>query len=394
MDCKLSSLDFRGDRTQLAAPLKQKEFHSAKGTCSTGAAASTEHSLTVSPSFASLIIFVAVLGSTLGFFFRWKQSSTLNSMPMASRDCVQKIDTFLKAGADPDCLLLGSSAFLVPAVYCEEHRLGRSLKAREADFELNKKLLQYDSAPELERQLSARLQKPITVHSLAVAGSNVSDYLLEIEALQKVGRKPKLIVCGLGVRDFVQSFWHMEPSNNPAYKLLKPGAQKPPNLDDHMLNDLREECLSSFFRQPRRLISSTQASLTNNSAVLVLPKTDEQKAAIMMQTLTELPQNAAFIEGQISAYKELLRFCQAHSMPLVIMEVPKRTGWAGVIDDATVQKIKTTIKSECQTYNIPYYNVGSGFSGSDFVDDLHPNETGGIKLFDKMATAIVEHGAL
>ncbi len=406
---------------QLVTPLKQPDLDAAKSTSSTREAASTEHGLltmsfsktrvdaskprralsppwrageAVSAAIASLIIFVAVLAATTGFFFRWKQSSTLNSMPLASRDCIEKIDTFLQTAADPDCLLLGSSVFLVPAVYCEEHRLGRSLKAREADFELTKKLLHYDSAPELERQLSVHLQKPVSVHSLAVAGSNVSDYLIEIEALQKAGRKPKLIVCGLGVRDFVQSFWHMDASNNPAYKLLKPGAQKAPKLDDQMLNDLREECLTSIFRQPRLLIATTQASLTNNSPVLVLPKTDEQMAAKMMQTLNELPKHAAFIDGQISAYKELLRFCHAHSIPFMIVEVPKRTGWAGVIDDETVQKIETTIKAECKTQSIPYYNVGRGFSASDFVDDIHPNETGGIKLFDKMATAIVDAGAL
>jgi hypothetical protein len=348
--------------------------------------------LQISAGVAATAIFLTVLVATVGWFFQWKQSSRLNSLPLASRDSVEKIDKFLHSQSDPDFVLLGSSVFLVPAVYCEEARLNHSLKNREKDAALAKWLIRCDEAPELERQLSARLQKQVTVRNLAVAGSNVSDYLIETEALYNSGHKPKLIVCGLGVRDFVQSFFRMDASNNPASKLLKSSTKT--KLDDQLVSDLREGCVTSLFSQPRKLLSVVQSDLTNNAPVMLLPKSDEEMLVKLTQTLTDAPKFPTFIEAQLSAYKELLRFCHDHSIPLMIIEVPKRTGWAGVIDDSMVRKIKSTIVGECKTYNIPYCNVGNGFSASDFSDDIHPNEKGGMKLFKKVAEAIVERGAL
>ena len=337
-------------------------------------------------------IFCAVLVAAVALFFQWKQRSTLHSLPLACRDSVEKIDTFLNGKTDPDCLMLGSSVFLVPAVYCEEHRLGHTLVAREADADLAKRLIRCDEAPELARQLSERLHKPISVRNLAVAGSNVSDYLVEIKAMHKAGHKPQLVVCGLGVRDFVQSFFRMDPKNNPAAKLLNDDVRK--NLDEQMLSDLRDSFVTKLFSQPRKVIGSVQARLTNNAPVMYVPKTDEEMAAKLIQSLTDAPKHAAFIEGQLTAYKELLQYCHDQSIPLLIAEVPKRGGWAGMVDDATVQRIKSTIVGECKTYNIPYCNVGTGFSYSDFADDIHPNEKGGVKLFDKVAAAVVERGFL
>lgn len=343
-------------------------------------------------SVAAAAIFSVVFVATVALFYQWKQQSPLQSLPLACRDSVEKIDTFLHDTSDPDCVMLGSSVFLVPSVYCEEHRLGHTLVAREKDADLAKRLIRCDDAPELERQLSKRLHKPISVRNLSVAGSNVSDYLAEIKAMHKAGRKPKLVVCGLGVRDFVQSFFRMDPKNNPAVKLIENNGQK--NLDEQMLGDLRAGCITTLFSEPRKVLASVQAYLTNNAPVMLVPQTDEEVKMKLVQTLTDASKRAAFIEGQLASYKELLSFCHDQSIPLLIVEVPKRGGWKGIVDDATVQRIKSTIVGECKTYNVPYSNIGTGFSYSDFGDDIHPNEIGGAKMFDKMAVAVIERGAL
>lgn len=345
-----------------------------------------------SASLIATAIFAVVLATTVIMFFQWKQRSTLHSLPLACRDSVEKIDTYLHSKSDPDCVMLGSSVFLVPALYCEEHREGHTLVAREADADLAKRLIRYDRAPELERQLQNRLHKPVSVLNLAVAGSNVSDYLAEIKAMNESGHKPKLVVCGLGVRDFVQSFFRMDPNNNPAAKLLTARGQK--NLDEQMLDDLREGVVVSLFSEPRKFLGKAQAQLTDNAPVKYVPKSDDEVKAKLMQTLTDAPKHPAFVEGQIASYKELLRYCHDQSIPLMIVEVPKRGGWAGVVDDATKNKIKSEITAECKAYSIPYCNVGDGYEYSDFADDIHPNEKGGIKLFDKVAAAIAKRGVL
>ncbi len=336
--------------------------------------------------------FAIALSLTVATFFQWKLRSTLHSLPLACRDSVEKIDKYLHSTNDPDCVMLGSSVFLVPAVYCEEKRAGHTLFAREADADLAKRLIRCDQAPELERQLKNRLHKPVSVLNLAVAGSNVSDYVAEIKAMHAAGHKPKLVVCGLGVRDFVQSFFRMDAQNNPAAKLLSDSGQK--KLDEQMLSDLREAVLVNIFSEPRKLLSTIQAQLTNNAPVVYVPKTDEEVKAKLTQTLIDAPKHAAFVEGQIASYKELLRYCHEQSIPLLIAEVPKRGGWAGIVDDATRDRIKSEIVQECKSYNIPYCNVGNGYVASDFADDIHPNEKGGIKLFDKVAAAVVERGVL
>lgn len=325
-------------------------------------------------------------------FVHWKQESKLHSLPLACRDSVEKLDTYLRSKDDPDCVMLGSSVFLVPAVYCEEHRLGHTLVAREADADLAKRLIRCNQAPELQRQLTRRLQKPVSVLNLAVAGSNVSDYVAEIKAMHEAGHKPKLVICGLGVRDFVQSFFRMDSQNNPAAKLLRSDAQN--NLDERMLGDLREGIATGIFKEPRQLLGAIQASLTNNAPVMFVPKTDEQVKAKLIETLTDAPKHGAFVEGQIASYKELLRYCHEQSIPLMIAEVPKRGGWSGIIDEATKKRIKSEILSQCKSYNIPYCDVGMGYEYSDFADDIHPNEKGGVKLFDKVAAAVIERGFL
>jgi hypothetical protein len=345
-----------------------------------------------SSGIIAVSLFLIGFISVTGFFFEWKQRSTFHSLPLACRDSVEKIDNFLHSKSDPDCVLLGSSVFLVPAVYCEEHRQGHNLIAREADAELKKRFIRCDNAPELQRQLSARLHKSVSVLNLAVAGSNVSDYLAEVKALRVTGHKPKLIVCGLSVRDFVQSFFRMNAQDNPAATLLRDDVQT--NATASILSDLRDVVLVNILREPRRLIASIQANLTNNAPVLYVPSTDEEMQKKLTQTVTDAPKHAAFVEGQIASYKELLRYCHDHSIPLLIAEVPKRGGWAGIVDHATESKIKSEIVAECKTYNIPYCNVGAGYNYSDFADDIHPNEKGGIKLFDKMAAAVVKRGFL
>jgi len=338
-------------------------------------------------------IFVSVFAFTVACFFQWKHESKLHSLPLACRDSVEKLDTYLRSSEDPDCVMLGSSVFLVPAVYCEEHRLGHTLVAREADADLAKRLIRCNQAPELQRQLTRRLQKPISIVNLAVAGSNVSDYLAEIKAMHEAGHKPKLVICGLGVRDFVQSFFRMDAQNNPAAKLLRADAAQN-NLDERALSDLRENIATGIFSEPRKLLGSIQAGLTNNAPVMLVPKTDEQVKAKLIETLTDAPKHGAFVEGQLASYNELLRYCHEQSIPLMIAEVPKRGGWSGIVDEATKQRIKAEIVNQCKSYNIPYCNVGMGYDYSDFADDIHPNEKGGVKLFDKVAAAVVERGFL
>lgn len=352
-------------------------------------------------SIVAVVIFASIL--LIGFFcfLEWRAHNPLNYLSASKRDVVEKVSLFINnTKSSPECLLIGSSVFLQPIVYGEQQRLGKNVIGGGADYSLRQKILHCDKAPDFEQALRTQLKSTIATKNLSLAAANVSDYLAEIRLLHERGFKPKVIVCGLGVRDFVFNYFQMNANNNPMSELSANLTKKIPvpvsNLSGiiSLLPAFKTESAEFFWRQPHLFLSEAQAAITKKAPKLRLPLSIEEMLELKKQHEAESAKQADFIEGQLHDYEALLSYCRENSIPLIIAQVPTKASWAGATDDETLHKIESTIQSGCVTNRIPYFDLRRGFNDSDFDDQVHPSPAGGKKLFERLAASVAQSGMI
>lgn len=136
----------------------------------------------------------------------------LNQNPVVS-----KLPEFINSLRNPDMIIVGSSLMLVPAVRCDD--TVDHVRTRYDGWYYRNHIQEYNRSEYLQKSLSRALGQDIQIVNLGVVGSMMSDHYLIFKKTIDAGKTPKLVICGVAPRDFMDNC-RAEVEQTPTYKVL------------------------------------------------------------------------------------------------------------------------------------------------------------------------------
>lgn len=337
---------------------------------------------------------------------------------------VSKLPQQLAAGTNPDVLLLGSSLVLVPAVRCDDQFHGR--KTRYDRWYYRNCIDEYTKADFLQSLLGKKTGKKVEVLDLAVAASLMSDQYLILKKYLATGKHPKLIICAIAPRDFLDNL-RPDLEKTPTYSILadltclQDLIQSKPtlaSLSDFVFgnfsnyyknrtdyNSFIKAATSRFTGHPIDLYHSTVgkktarpiASSRSDVSVLDSSKADYGPKANVLEDLEGyrkiyLPVNHQLYDKQISYLEKFLQLADSNKIPVLLVDMPLTRENLEVLPLAAQKKYRADIsrlaKNSGARLLIPEDH--KEYQLADFEDSVHMNASGGKKLFTSIARALTD----
>lgn len=370
---------------------------------------------------------VAVLCG-LGLFFGinmlmllWQPLSRVNpeTLPSAHTWTYWATKEFNKLSKAPDVVICGSSVMMHPIARVEaEH------KNENVDYVLDHKSTYL--ADKLRETLN---NKDLSCYSFALPGSMVSDDYMVVRSLLLGDRKPSVIVLGLTLRDFIDSGVTC-PGATPPFRYLK----RYTNIDefadlampqiwqrmDYWLGKL------VYFNGKKMDLQTILSENTKNGLDPIYKKAFAPCKLVEMDPTRNTPAN---LRGEIEAgmmlahpveadtyldntaeyrkrYKRndpkmfeiqskfldrLLSEANAKSVKVVIVNIPVSEENHTLMPPGMYEKFKERVSQLAAKHSIEFVDPSDQMklSKTDFYDSVHMNASGGRKLLDQFAAAIV-----
>lgn len=333
-----------------------------------------------------------------------------------------KLPEFMHQHTTPDLLMLGSSLVVVPAVRCDDEL---NNKRTRYDQEYRRTYLNgYNKAEYLQKILAEKVQKPVHIANLGVIASMMSDHQLILEKTLDSGKKPKLVVCCLAPRDFLDNY-RAQVESTPVYQVL---------ADAQFLEDLfarhakLDEILSyatgliwhyyqvradyktiivgqtadlldrptSLFMAAFNAHAKKENATANNAALEDDPmrtkkphkSPDYDAPPNTLEDLENyrnvyLPVNDKCFETQRTYLEKLLKECQDSHIPILIVNMPLTKQNKDILPAELWSRYFATVKGLCTKYGASYYDADdqSSYTLADFEDSCHMNAQGGKKFY-------------
>ncbi|MBX9669018.1 MAG: DUF1574 domain-containing protein [Candidatus Obscuribacterales bacterium] len=347
---------------------------------------------------------------------------------------VSKLPPCLSSAENPEVLLLGSSLVLVPSVRCDDTFHGR--KTRYDRWYYRNVIDEYTKADFFQDALAKASGKQRNVIDLAVAASMMSDQYLILKKYLDSGKTPRLIVCGVAPRDFLDNL-RQDPEKTPTYSIL---------ADLTCINDLMEskrskEAIANFAfgyicdayknRRDYSTVLTGLASRTTGHPVDLYQATHEKEKDVdtsTMDLLAEpkedasvlsaakpiyearenrlldlkeyrriyLPVNDRVFKLQMGYLEKFLSLAYSKNIPVVLVEMPVTRENLALLPEYVTKRFSNKVKQLSTTYNAKVVTSARDltFETSDFEDSVHLNDKGGMRLFGFVAGKIGRDRAL
>lgn len=364
------------------------------------------------------ILFIVVIDGLLSFYKPLRHFNNFGFTPLDLNPLVAKLPEFMHQHESPDLLMLGSSLVVVPAVRCDDEMNNRRARY---DREYRRTYLNgYNKAEYLQRLLSAKNHQQVKVSNLGVIASMMSDHQLILEKTLNSGKKPKLVVCCLAPRDFLDNY-RAQVESTPVYQVL---------ADAQFLQDLiarhakLDEILSyttglvwhfyqvradyktvavgqtaAYFNRPVSLFMAAFANDEKKKDKTQGPEetdlADHKKEKcpdydVPPNTLDDLdtykkvylPVNDKCFETQRTYLEKLLKQCQDTHTPILIVNMPLTRQNKEILPPELWTRYFATVKGLCTKYGASYYDADQAdYTLADFEDSCHMNAQGGKKFY-------------
>ncbi len=321
---------------------------------------------------------------------------------------------FCPAGRPADVVLLGSSQVNSPSWA--------------ADARFTKKpvdCLDHREVITLEHflQTKAGKQGQPKVFNCAMQGGVISDYFMIERVLFQDERKPKVVVLCVSPRDFIDNKL-AEPSATEPWRFFsrfinnssKLTALAYPSLPDRLFVGLNSAVSAIPLRRLSDLISNACCELAEGKKAST-PKHGQELAqaianghqqvklgdwVVPADMKTVFVDNSAEYEKryadpkpksygvQISFFRELLRDLNEKGCAVLVVEMPTLPCNRSLLPDSFWAEYRHTLAEICQQSKTTWVDLSTSpdFQKSDYLDTVHLNDRGGIKLFAKLASII------
>jgi hypothetical protein len=281
----------------------------------------------------------------------------------------------------------------------------------------------------MQQALAQRIGSPVSVFVCGLPGAMISDHYLISRSLFPF-KKPSLVILTVAPRDFIDNFLPEISSTEP-YRFFSRYLQSDEVVKKLMLpswNDQLQNAFTSTF--PLKNISSLFAwrtaldgllgvvhlklggvaanqslpnqtgwlfSLNSNDCVrpgqcVVLPNMPTD----FIDNSTEYAKryrncNPPVYRQEMQYLTEYLKYCREQKIRVLLVDMPLTELNRKLLPAVFWASYKSGINTACKQYGASYLDLStdSDFRINDFVDTVHLNATGGTKLVNKVADAVI-----
>ncbi|MBX9878573.1 MAG: hypothetical protein K2Y22_08960 [Candidatus Obscuribacterales bacterium] len=382
-----------------------------------------------SSTFVWILLILAVLDVGIVVVKPLRLMNASNLTGINQNPVVAKLREFLDSSRNPDVVVVGSSLTLVPAVRLDDQFHG--VRTRYDHWYARNHVLEYDKADFLAHLLSEKAGRAVEVANLGVVGSLMSDHFLVVDKVLAAGKKPRLIVCMVAPRDFMDNT-RSEIDKTPVYSILADFTAfndllaknpAPDRIFDFVVGNswkfykmrvdvktiLTTWACHTFDRQASLFLANKFAGqkANPNDVYLAGPIAgvlDEVKAVydVKPNTLIDLgeyksvylPVNKKMISEQTPYLERLLKRAGEEQVPVVLVESPLTRENLALLPAGEIAEYRLRLRRAAATYGALLINPVGDYTLADFEDSCHMNARGGGKFYDALVKSIVSDPAL
>jgi hypothetical protein len=369
--------------------------------------------------FGCALALVLVLNGILSCAFPSMRVSA-SDLPSAHTWEWWRTRSFLKHEKSPDVVLLGSSLMMIPVSLLDADYLNKDLDA-----------VYHDHSVYLENALSSGTTAP-SCFNFAIPGGMISDDYMISRALFRDKHRPKVIVLGLTLRDFIES--HVTcAAVTPSFKYFKhffdiddiAELSMPEiwqrldfwqskfvfmvgerlDLQVAFAQKLQSVCnillgLGAPVKSPSLEPTTLAANLAHNL------KTEAEPGDFMLRANQIYPYednsneyrkrfnnpSQKLFNAEASFLHRFLAEAHEQNVKVLLVNMPLTQTNMGLMPPGLYAKYFAIAQSEAKQQNADFLDLNNGtkFGVTDFRDTAHMNSSGGRKLLDAVAASI-EH---
>jgi hypothetical protein len=320
----------------------------------------------------------------------------------------------ISAAKHPDIAIMGSSQVNSPSWAADAHLLQKPLDC-----------LDHREVYALERGLSTA-GKTLTVVNCAVQGGMISDYyMIEKSLFQKAAQTPQLVIVCVSPRDFIDN-------KLPAASSTEPFRFFSRFVDSGRLSvlaypDWRERCFAfldtTINRLPLKRLNNlwsvqqqtdVSAKPVQASNMLAQAISNGQLQVKLGEWVVPPDMEHVFVDNtaeyqkryavakpvsyaiQLSFFREMLTDLRNHGCQVMVVQMPTLPMNQVLLPETFWQDFKQTLAGLCVENKASMLDLtqDKDFRKSDYLDTVHLNDHGGIKLFEKLSKALCDDSQL
>jgi hypothetical protein len=333
------------------------------------------------------------------------------------------IQDFLSAKSAPDVVFLGSSLVLVPVAGVDANFLNRRLDGS-----------QHHQSAYFESRLKAKTGRAVRSFNFALPGEMPSDAYLITDFLLNRENKPKVVVYGLGPRDFMDNLLPNPGATDPYRSLIRFGDvssmidRMTPDWIDRLnfnisrtfyLYGLKQDLVAEWVQlaskqlsglmpvpagakpysveQRRMLLPDYRPAELNRAEAYFRPS----KAEHFADNLAEYKKRYAHVKwdtftSQMRFFAELLDICQQRGIQVVIVSMPITDLNRSLIKDYSWEAYRKSVHVLSTVKGATFVDLQGTktFNVSDFMDTVHLHSGGGKKMLDLVVEQMAQDKAV
>lgn len=319
---------------------------------------------------------------------------------------------YMKEKPVPELVLLGSSLLMHPVSRQDADYLGHSI-----DY------VRHHRSLYLADRLQERFHKAnITCFNFALPGDLVSDDYMVARALFKGEHKPRYIILGISLRDFIDNVVNC-PGTTPPFRYLKRFFdiddlvnlampkfwqqldyrigkvfylwgkkldlqvlldQSTKNIGGPIVRVIGVPSLLNTLDYRKHVPSDLHSEVEEGMAMVKpnLPDTFDQNYQDYRRRCATA--NETMFQIQITFLNKIVDFCRRQNIQLIILNMPLTKENLALMPVGSYERYRTKISQTALEAGCPYVDLNNEkvFAHSDFYDTAHMNSKGGKKLLD------------
>jgi hypothetical protein len=302
----------------------------------------------------------------------------------------------------PDVVIFGSS------------QMGSAICAADAQHDMKVvDALLHRHVTSLEDELATRMGQKVSVFSLASPGAMCSDAYMASKALFRDNLKPKVVIIGVGPRDFIDASLTYAASTEPfrfymrytnlgkltfvAYNDVMSWLQF--GMDALPCHKLGTYLQAKAQEAPQEFQDGT-AGATGLAAVLGAGPAEPGKWLVPANIPQDMwrdntkeyknrfkKPNTPVYAAEQKFFDAFLANMQSQRIPVIVVGMPSMTMNRDLLTPKFWNKFRSNVSTVCAMHNAQFLDLTDSpvFEKNDYLDTIHLNASGGAKLFSILA---------